>query len=289
MGDPRSRGLPDREHLRSAALTGGPPLRPLGVGDRVGHVPPGARGRVLLEVTALWLVTLLAIRGVVMAQAAGLPDWVLAAVPFLFIYVPVGLCRLRGVDSDGYRLSLPAFEDRAAWREALRLNGWLILLVLPPWLVGYHLWQNFFDWFVAGWPRQTWSWETLDLLHRVTPTWRLPGDAALLVPYHLFFVALPEEFFYRGYLQTRLDEVFPRKFIVAGTAFGWALPIACLFFAFGHSLVVVRWWHFATFFPGLLFGWLRARTGNPLAGALFHAWCNVTVVLLDTCYGIRLG
>lgn len=201
-----------------------------------------------------------------MAQAAGLPDWTLAAVPFLFIYVPVGLCRLRGVDSYAYRIAIPAFGDRDAWREALGVTARVVGLVVVPWLVGYHLYQT--------------------LIFGFSPAWRVPRDAWLLVPYHLFYVAIPEEFFYRGYFQTRLNEVFPRRFLVFGTPVGWALPITSLFFAFGHSLVTIRWWHFATFFPGLVFGWLRERTGNPLAGALFHAWANVTVAWLDTFYGV---
>lgn len=256
-----SGGLPDGEHLHA-----GPPFRPPGLGDRTERVDPRARTRVLWELTGLWLVTLLLIRAVVEIQKGGLPDWTLAAVPFLFIYAPVALCRWRGVDSYAYRLAIPDFGDRAAWREALVLVGKTVALITIPWLVGYHLYQT--------------------QIFGFTPEWRVPKDAWLLVPYHLFFVALPEEFFYRGYFQTRLNEVFPRKFLVFGVAVGWALPIACLFFAFGHSLVQVRWWHFATFFPGLVFGWMREKTGQPLAGALFHAWANVTVNWLDTMYGV---
>lgn len=202
----------------------------------------------------------------VKAQAAGLPDWTLAAVPFLFIYVPVGLCRLRGVDSYAYRIAIPAFSDRDAWREALGVTARVVGLVVGPWLLGYHLYQT--------------------RIFGFSPEWRVPRDAWLLIPYHLFYVAIPEELFYRGYFQTRLNEVFPRRFLIFGTPVGWGLPIASLFFAFGHSLVTIRWWHFATFFPGLVFGWLRERTGNPLAGALFHAWANVTVAWLDTAYGV---
>lgn len=215
----------------------------------------------------MWLVTLLTIRGVVVAQSAlGLPDWTLAAVPFLFIYAPVALCRWRGVDSYAYRVAIPDWSDRPAWREAFVLVAKTVVVITVPWLIGYHLYQT-------------------ALFHH-HPEWRIPKDAWLLVPYHLFFVAIPEEFFYRGYVQTRLNEVFPRKFLIFGTPVGWALPIACAYFAFGHSLVTFRWWHFATFFPGLAFGWMRERTGHPLAGAMFHAWCNVTVNWLDTIYGV---
>lgn len=243
------------------------PVTPPGLGDRTTTVDPAERRRVYIEITLLWLVTLLAIRGVLAVQAMGLPDWTLALVPFLFIYAPVGLCRWRGVDSYAYRLAIPDFSDRAAWSDALVRVGRLIALIVVPWLVGYHLYQT--------------------LIFDKHPAWRIPHDALLLAPYHLFFVALPEEFFYRGYLQTRLNEVHARRFVLFGASFGWSLPITCVYFAFGHSLVQFQWWHFAIVFPSLAFGWLRERTGGPLAGALFHAWCNVCVVFLDTAYGIR--
>ncbi len=263
----------------------------------------------LVELTVLWLVTLLAIRGVVTLGAIGAPEVVLAAVPFLFVYAPVWLCHVRKVDSYAYRLAIPAFTDRAGWGNAATLCLKVIAIILVPWLVGYHLYQNTLAAFLdAAGPLRgaddaaralgrllTGELDVFGgnglgaLVDTVTPQWRMPRDAWLLVPYHLFFVAIPEELFYRGYFQTRLNEVFPRKFIIFGTPVGWGLVLACAFFAIGHSLVTVRWWHFATFFPGLVFAWMRERTGTPLAGALFHAWANVTVTCLDTFYGIRPG
>ncbi len=239
----------------------------LPLGDRPSDTSPAARRRVLGELLGLWLVTLLLIRAAVSLQAAmGLPDWVLAAVPFLFIYAPVALCRYRGVDSYAYRLSIPAFRDLRAWREALVDALALFGIIAAPWAIGYHLYQS--------------------LLFGLSPSWRLPAEPLTLVAYQVFFVAIPEEFFYRGYIQTRLNEVFPRTFLLFGIPFGHALWITALLFAFGHSLVIVRWWHFAIFFPGLLFGLLRERSGGVLAGAFFHALCNIAVVTLDTAYGI---
>jgi len=107
-----------------------------------------------------------------------------------------------------------------------------------------------------------------------------------LILFQLFFVAIPEEFFYRGYFQTRLNEVFPRKWLIFGVPMGWGSVIACLFFAFGHTIVLFQWWHFATFFPGMVFAWLREKTDGVIAGAFFHAGCNIIIVCLDTWYGI---
>ena len=222
----------------------------------------------MLELVGLWLVTLLLIRAVVFArEGLGAPDFVLAAVPLLFIYAPVLLCRWRGVDSWGYRLSIPAFRDLAAWGSALRGSALGCVVLLVPFVGLYHLYQG------ALFDRGPWSGG-------------LPDSLLILVAHQIFFVALPEEFFYRGYFQTRLNEVFPRKWLIFGTPMGWGAVIATLLFAFGHSLVVLQWWHFATFFPGLVFAWYRERTGGVVTGAFFHAACNILVAVLDSVYGV---
>ncbi len=242
-------------------------MKTLLLGDRPTDTSSPARRRVCWELLGLWLFTLLAIRGVVtLHSATGIPEVVLAVVPCLFIYVPVLLCRLRGVDSYAYRLSIPAFRDTEAWRESLGEAGKVLGIILVPWLIGYHLYQT--------------------VIFGFQPGLRLPAELFTLVAYQLFFVAIPEEFFYRGYMQTRLNEVLERRFLLFGIPFGHGLWITSLLFAFGHSLVVFRWWHFATFFPGLLFGLLRERTGGVMSGAFFHAVCNILVVCLDTSYGV---
>lgn len=226
-----------------------------------------AVGPVLREVVLLWLGTLLAIRLVVQAVGTlGLPDLVLVLVPVLFMYAPVALCRARGVDSDLYPLALPAFRDRASWLAAARLALAVVAVVALPYLAAYHLWQSW--WFGLG------------------PSGTLPSSMLTLVGYHLFFVAIPEEMFYRGYLQSRLDEVWAPRWRILGADLGPGWLLTCALFAFGHSVVHFQWWHFAIFAPSLVFGWMRARSGGIVAGALFHAWCNVTVTTLDTLYGI---
>lgn len=236
---------------------------------------------VLTEVLVLYVGTLLAIRGVVQAvQGLGLPDLLLAAVPVLFMYAPVWACRWRGADPWDYPMALPALRDAGPWLEALKLNLVLWVLVAAPFVVGYHLWQT------AGVP---WLQDLLRVrLYPEPPSlqWIWPSNPLRLIAYHLFFVAIPEEMFYRGYLQTRLDEWLPPRWSVLGTRVGPGLLITCVLFAFGHSLVVVQWWHVFIIVPSLAFGWLRARTDGIVAGAFFHAWCNVTVATLDTLYGI---
>jgi len=270
-----------------------PPELPLG--DRASDTSRAARLKVLRELAVLWLFTLLCIRGVVTLQrTAAMPEWVLAAVPCLFIYMPVLLCRLRRADSYAYRLSIPAFRDGESWRKALRLAGLMCLLVLVPWLPLYHLYQTLLFGFepevsnliVQEWPETSVVSRFFEEGSRHVVAVATTEKYLTLVAYQLFFVAIPEEFFYRGYVQTRLNEVFERRLLLFGIPFGHSLWISNLLFAFGHSLVELRWWHFATFFPGLLFGLARERSGGVLAGAFFHAACNILVVTLDTGYGV---
>lgn len=227
---------------------------------------PDDRRTVVGEVLALWLVTLIVVR-LWLSLVEGQHDLLKALVPILFMYVPVAACWFRGVDSYAYPLYLPRFSDTEVWREAFLLNAVIIGVTVLPYLVGYHYWT------------------TLVMGGRFGDG-DLPPSIAMLIGYHLFFVAIPEEFFYRGYVQTRLDEVFRPKWRILGADLGWGWLITCVIFAFGHSVVVFQWWHFAIIFPSLVFGWLRARTGGVVAGAMFHAWCNVTVNILDHLYGL---
>ncbi len=266
------------------------------LGDRTAALDRAGLRRVLVEITLLWLAVLLGIRVVVTLQGSmGVHEVVLALVPFLFIYGPVLLCRLRRVDSYGYRLYVPAFRDVVAWRGAIGTNLRLVAIGLVPWMLGYHLYQRLLFDNSPHWSNllryarraETTPWLG-DLLGSAgSIPWVIVGAHVLvLVAYHLFFVAIPEEFFYRGYVQTRLNELLPRRFLVAGIPFGHALWISALFFAFGHSLVEFQWWHFATFFPGLLFGLMRERSGGVITGAFLHASCNVIVHLQDALYGV---
>jgi membrane protease YdiL (CAAX protease family) len=227
---------------------------------------------VLLEVLALWLVVNLLIRGVRMIWETTGIEVVLVAAPVLFMYAPVLICRLRKVDSWSYPLALPRFGDRRAWFGAVKLAAIVIAVTTPGFLLGYHFWHTS----ILGSTQPSLVWPA---------AW--PSNILLLVAYHLFFVAIPEEMFYRGYLQTRLDEAFRGRWRVLGAVVGPGLLIATVLFAFGHSIVVFHAWHAAIVIPGLAFAWMRARSGDILAGAFFHAWCNVLVTTLDVTYGLQ--
>ena len=244
------------------------------------------RTRVIAEVVGLWLVVLVAIRLVVfLVEGLGLHDIFLAIVPILFMYAPVWLCQWRGVDSYDYPLALPAFRDRQTYISAFKLAALFSLGLSIPWVVLYHYWQT--SWLPSGVNYLCDAGLVCGIrLPAAEFSWVFPSEPIKLICYHLFFVAIPEEFFYRGYIQTRLDEVIEPRWRIFGSRLGWGWLITCVIFAFGHSIVQFQWWHFAIFFPSLIFGWMRARTGTIVAGALFHAWANINAATLDTMYGV---
>jgi len=106
-----------------------------------------------------------------------------------------------------------------------------------------------------------------------------------LALFQVVVIALPEEFFFRGYLQERMNLLFPSKpWKIFGVHLGKSWLLTAFVFALAHSLIVVQWWHFSIFFPALLFGYLREKTGSITAAVFFHAACNVFMVWFMSCY-----
>jgi len=111
----------------------------------------------------------------------------------------------------------------------------------------------------------------------VFPEALLPTAPALSwtwVVYQIFYVAVGEELFFRGYLQSNLTRVLPARGNVD------AVIASSLVFALAHVIVWGSGTAWLVFFPGLLMGWLRARTDSLLAPILFHGLANVGYAVL---------
>ncbi len=79
-----------------------------------------------------------------------------------------------------------------------------------------------------------------------------------------FLVALPEEVFFRGYLYDAFEEK------------GWEpITASSLLFAAGHLVIHASAYRALTFFPALLFGWGRKRSGNIYVPVLLHLLFNL--------------
>jgi len=110
---------------------------------------------------------------------------------------------------------------------------------------------------------------------------RLPDGFLALVLHQLLVVAIPEEVFFRGYLQSSLDHAFPRpRWRIAGVTVGPAVFLQAAVFAACH-LATGDWTRLRVGAFGLLAGWLRARSGSLAAPIVYHAVANVWVAVLE--------
>lgn len=101
---------------------------------------------------------------------------------------------------------------------------------------------------------------------------------------HLGLVALPEEWFFRGYLQARLDRRLGTPWRLFGASIGPGLLWSALAFALLHPILIPGFHRLLVFFPALLFGWLRARTGALGAPVVVHAASNLLLAAIGGMY-----
>jgi membrane protease YdiL (CAAX protease family) len=201
--------------------------------------PPRERS-VPIEVSG---VTALAAAAVRLHIAAG-ALWA-SLSPAVWIYLPllVLALRRRPVAGHGY--------DFASWRRGSRWLFLSIALVLVP--VGLAI--------------------VLFRLATGAPAGLDPAATALSdLPFELLWVVVPEELFFRGYVQGRWRSWARER----GGAVPWEpVVLTAALFATAHVLVRADPISAAVFFPGLVMSWLRERSGGLLAPAGFHLGANL--------------
>lgn len=226
-----------------------------------------------------WLVPVgiaLATSAVVTALSYGMPDKYAATavgLGFLAATYWVALRRDHPLAPDHYGLALGGLLDpqpispRRVASDTVRALAWAIGLALAI--------------FPLFWFAYLWWWKP----RHAFESGSLPsfGDDVLG---QLLVIALPEEAFYRGYLQTALDDALKPRMKILGATIGWGLLVSSALFALGHFATEVHPNRLAVFFPALAFGWLRARTGGIGAGIVFHALCNLFAAYLARSYGL---
>lgn len=182
---------------------------------------------------------------------------------------------LRGTETDvrhhglamGGLFETTPLDPRRILRESLAALAVALLaalVIFPPFVAGYRVY-----------------WHTTQPF-----ALRLPATFLDDIPNQLLGIALPEEAFFRGYLQTALDDAWPPRWRLLGAHVGPSLLVTSAIFAVGHLLTEPHPSRLAVFFPSLLFGWMRARTGGIGSSMIFHACCNLFVIVLARSFGL---
>jgi hypothetical protein len=206
-----------------------------------------------------------------------------ALVAVLFLYVPVLVAWRRHEDLDAYGFHADPIGRGVA------MAGAAIVAIFPIFILGYfafyevachssalsHLVPHGMCSHYAG--LHGLHAPVLTLFEKPTHL-SLSGEFALG---QLVVVALPEELFFRGLLLGLLEKRFPPKRRILGGGVGLALVLSALAFALVHLPKDGDPRALATFFPGLLFGWMRSATGSILASTLTHAGSNILIKVLE--------
>lgn len=189
-----------------------------------------------------------------------------------FLYLPLLAGRARGEDWPEL-----GFSTRRLKADVLQFLG-VAAVIFPLFVAGYAL-------FVWAWPQLPRELTRVLTPYTTTPHFgfRLPPRFVEWVIDDLFVVAVPEELFYRGYLQTRLRDAWPRGRTFFGAKLGPAFWVTAVLFALGH-LAIFQVWRLAVFFPALLFGWMRERSNSIVGPALLHGTSNILIKVLDASF-----
>jgi membrane protease YdiL (CAAX protease family) len=214
------------------------------------------------ELVVVYIVQLLFIfllvRFSIVFNAAGALS---ALVAVVFIGLPLFVLDRRGKPYKRYGL---------IFSNPLRNWRWLLAFVLIPYLV--------IAVFVLLFP---------EIWHMKNPSWHFvwPENYTAVAFSHFLIVALPEEFFYRGYLLGSLNDIFKKRVSVAGVQLGPGVIIQAALFAFGHFVMDLNPAHLLTFFPALAFAWLSIKHKGISLSVVYHGFCNIFMDLFRAGFG----
>ena len=262
--------------VSSTAAPGRPPGAPAGG-------PASAARRELVVTWATAIGALALARLASLAEPTGLLGANLAGVAaFLFVWLPDRRLRARDESWEAHGAPFHGLADGRTWRHWGRGAAAGLLacaVVFPVFLGGFALFAEALPHLPPGLARLVAPYAGRPAFHP-----RLPDGLPLLALVQVLVVALPEELFYRGWMQTCWARTAPGAGVtVLGARLGRGFLWTQLLFAAGH-LVTLQPWRIATFFPGLLFGWLRERTGSIAAPVVVHALSNLFMATLERSF-----
>ena len=115
------------------------------------------------------------------------------------------------------------------------------------------------------------------------------GIIASTIVFQFYFAGFGEEILFRGCFQSRLNQDFGRPWRIKGVSFGPGLLITSALFGVLHMLNPFNplmgefgldlLWGISSFFGGLLFGFLREKTGTVLSASLGHGLLDLGQVI----------
>jgi len=166
------------------------------------------------------------------------------------LYFPYYWCRRRGESEEAYGLRW--FMGKGAWRDTILAT---VFTLVPLTFISFY-WPRSLG---IGGPFRPSAWVAVN---------HLGGGLA---------AAFIEETFYRGWMQTLLARKWGPYAAIFFTSIVFALSHLVILILIEPSWLTI-WLRLATFFPGLVMGFLRYKHGSVMPAIVYHAVCNVWAV-----------
>lgn len=182
--------------------------------------------------------------------------WVMAIGGAIFILTTLIMAKREGLDIRILGLHTSSFI------KDLFFSAIIILTIFPIFIIGNHFYQ------------------TLILGHHFQFVFR--DNVLFTALNNLLLVAIPEEVFFRGYIQGQLLRIYNSKKII--WIVSYSNLITSILFSLGHFFLNPNLGRLAVFFPSLLFGFLRERSGNIYPSIILHWLSNLVMYILLGMY-----
>jgi membrane protease YdiL (CAAX protease family) len=219
-----------------------------------------SRKGLIVELTVLTLAVLVGAHVLYRLRfIAWVNEYISVLIALILLYAPVMILwkRRRAIDF--------IEKDFRSFLNSLGVGLIVSAIIFPPFFLAAHFWQ-------------IWVMGMSEFRMASFPIFNS------MILYQLLLVALPEEFYFRGYFQSAMNSIIRPRWSFLGARLGWSWIITAVVFAIAHSIIFYQWWHFAIFFPALVFGYLRERTGSITAPIIFHALSNILINWFSRCY-----
>lgn len=259
----------------------------------------------LVTLSLIWLVDLLPFgqfeRGFIKYS-------IMIAIPMLFLLVTRRDLKAYGLDfsslGDQLNMTLAIFPVVAVQGA---ITGWLLPMFIPNAVIRWEgalilslvslAFTLLSAWILRSKPTAALVLQAFLSLIPLAQENNLLPERLVSFLFYLLLLGPGEEFFFRGYIQSRLNAAFGRQFRFWGVPWGWGLIIASLMFGFMHVLNTFNpflgkydlyvWWGVWTVFGGLLFGYVREKAGSILPSALLHGLPQAIASLFFGFFAIR--
>lgn len=240
-----------------------------------------------------------------LANATGLGDVIFTGIAAFQLYVPLWLIQRGGEAPESHAIhahgallgpiaALRALVVRGLRRRRIRLRrgplrrllahygrgatfrarpffediGFAVVVAVVtfvPFAVAHHFWQE-------------------QVFHHTFRGFTEPDDLRIMLLKQTFLIALPEELFYRGFLEHRLERVWPTTKTLLGLPIGRTVVVASFLFALGHFLGEYNPARLGPFFPAFVFSMLVRRSRSITGSVLYHGLSNAISYFLAFGY-----